>query len=123
MTDFSMFAGTNRDIVIEVYELDGVTPADLSTASVVWALATNATPFQIKFTKHSNKDGEIDLLINPADQRESPPPSVIWVHLLPIDTDALLGDYLHEARVTIDEVQEVVYSSSLTISESITYGE
>lgn len=87
--DFTMFSGEHRVLEIAIVDADG-DAVDLTGATVEWRLARSArgTPVISKTTVDS---GGVEITGAEAGLAE--------VTLVGADTEALEGDYYHEARV------------------------
>ena len=93
-TDFEMFAGDTREIVVSVVDQDGIT-VNLVGGIVLWQLALSKwkgdADASVLITKSSDT-GEIDL----AD-------GSFTVHLLSPDSITLEGSFYHEAQITLSD--------------------
>jgi hypothetical protein len=94
-TDFEMYAGDTRDLVVTLTDQDGVA-VDVTTGSVLWRLATKNwqsvdDPSAVLISKTS-VTGQITLDVGK-----------FTVHLLSPDTEGLEGSFYHEAQVTLDD--------------------
>lgn len=93
-TDFEMFAGDTREIVVSVVDQDG---AMINTIGgvVLWQLAKSdwkKDPSTAVLITKTSSSGQIDL----AD-------GSFTVHLLSSDSEALEGSFYHEAQVTLSD--------------------
>jgi hypothetical protein len=111
--DFSMIAGTNREIKITVKD-STFTAVDITDADIVWvAVLTMAGVPEI--TKSTNGVDEITITNGVGGQ--------FSVFLLPVDTDDKGGaTLLHEARTIKAGIEEVVYQGSFSVTPSASYG-
>jgi hypothetical protein len=93
-TDFEIFAGDTRDIIVNIVDQDGAA-VDLTNGAVSWSAATNDWPVNtaaVVISKTSITAGEIDLANGS-----------FVVHLLSADTQGIAGNFYHEAQVTLSD--------------------
>jgi hypothetical protein len=111
--DFSMIAGTNREIKITVKDAT-FTAVDISDADIVW-VAVLTMQGEPEITKSTNGVGEITITDGPLGQ--------FSVFLKPVNTEDKGGvTLLHEARTIKDGIEEVVYQGSFAVTPSASYG-
>jgi hypothetical protein len=88
--DIEMFSGDDKSLAVTVYAEDGITPVDITGFTVTWILSARPTGSVAIVTKTV---GSGITLTDPGN-------GVFTVTLADTDTDALLGKYYHQARIT-----------------------
>jgi hypothetical protein len=111
--DFSMIAGTNRELQFAVKDANFVA-VDVTSADIVWVAALTSTGAAV-ITKSTDQMTEIEITNGPAGE--------FSVYLLPDDTDDNGGvTFYHEARTILAAIEEVVFQGTFSVTDTLTYG-
>jgi hypothetical protein len=111
--DFSMIAGTSRELQFTVKNADFVA-IDITDADIVW-VATLSAEGEPVITKTTTDIAKVEITNGPA--------GMFSVYLVPGDTDDQGGvTFYHEARTILAAVEEVVYQGSFAVTPSTSYG-
>ena|SRR5437764_15345572 len=106
-TDFSMYSGETKNINITINEQDGVTPVDLTGATITWHLKGSLRSGNILVSKDNNNGIIITDTAN----------GKIRVQLSPADTSGLNGIYYHVCEITdLIGDHSVVLIGKITVS-------